>query len=150
VAATDITKGQVHYFIEGELIPAVVSSSSIPGVFSPTYFNGGTYVDGGLVDNLPVKPIKDKCDFVVGLHCNPISSGFDARNLKIVIERSMLLAINVNTQISRSMCDLFIEPPHLDKFSSFDIARAQEIFDAGYKFTKENFMPHNFQREKVA
>jgi NTE family protein len=151
IGATEICKGKLHHFSEGELIPAIVGSCSIPAIFNPVVFNGGTYVDGGLLDNLPVKPIKDKCDFIVGLHCNYISNNFTARNLKLVIERSLLMAVNANTQISRSMCDVFIEPPNMDKFSSFDIGRAQEIFDVGYKFTKENFMPHHFQSNiKVA
>lgn len=150
IAATEVQKGQTHYFTEGELIPAVICSSSIPAVFSPVTFNGGTYVDGGLLDNLPVKPIKDKCDFVVGLHCNNISDNFAVGNVKKMIERSLLLAINANTQISRSMCDVFIDPPNLDRFGVMDISRAQEIYDAGYTFTKANFMPHHFQRERKA
>lgn len=144
IAATDIRAGRIHYFTEGELIPAIVSSSSIPGVFKPVSFNGSTYVDGGLLDNLPVKPIKDKCDFIVGLHCNHFSTAFDAKSMKMIIERSLLLAINANTEISRSMCDVFIEPVHMDRFTSYAIGSAQEIFDAGYQFTKANFMPHHF------
>lgn len=148
VAATEITKGEIHYFTEGELIPTIISSSSIPAVFNPVKFNDHTYVDGGILDNLPVKPIIDKCDFIVGLHCNSISHDFDARNIKNVIERSLLMAINANTQLSRSMCNVFIEPPLLDKFTAFDIGRAQEIYDIGYKYTKANFKPEHFQKMK--
>ncbi len=150
IAATEVQKGQIHYFTEGELIPAVICSSSIPAVFSPVTFNGGVYIDGGLLDNLPVKPIKKQCDFIVGLHCNNISAHFAIGNVKKMIERSLLLAINANTQISRSMCDVFIDPPNLDRFGVMDIARAQEIYDAGYQFTKANFLPHHFQREYKA
>ena len=146
VAATEIRKGHIEYFSEGALIPAVVSSCSIPAVFNPNVFNGGLYVDGGLFDNLPVRPIRNKCDLIVGSHCNHINSDFDATNLKVVIERSLLMAINANTQSSRMLCDVFIEPPHMGRFGSFDISKAQEIFDTGYKFTKENFMPHQFQK----
>lgn len=150
VAATEIRKGHIHYFDEGELIPAIVSSCSIPAVFNPVSFNGGLYVDGGLLDNLPVLPIRDKCDFIVGSHCNHINSEFDAKSLKVVIERSLLMAVSANTQVSRQMCDVFIEPTHMDRFSSFDIGKAQEIFDFGYQFTKHNFLPHHFQKNTVA
>jgi NTE family protein len=148
VAATEIGKGEIHYFTEGELIPVVIASSSIPAVFNPVQFGEGTYVDGGILDNLPVKPIIDKCDFIVGLHCNSISENFNHLTIKSVIERSLLMAINANTQISRGMCNLFIEPPHLDRYTAFDIGRAQEIFDIGYKYTKENFTPLHFQKAK--
>ena len=146
VAATEIRKGQLHYFNEGELIPAIVCSCSIPAVFNPVTYNGGTYVDGGLFDNLPVRPIKDRCDLLIGSHCNHIGSEFDIKNLKTVIERSLLLAINANTQISRNLCDVVIEPPQMDRYSSFEIAKAQEIFEAGYHFTRKNFLPHHFQK----
>jgi len=150
IAATEIRKGEIHYFNEGDLIPAVIASSSIPAVFNPVLFNGGTYLDGGILDNLPVKPILDKCDFVVGLHCNSVSSDFNILNIKTVVERSLLMAINANTQNSRGMCNVFIEPPYMDRYTAFDIGKAQEIFDIGYKYTKENFTSQHFQRAKVA
>jgi NTE family protein len=149
VAATEIKKGRVEYFNSGELVPAILASCSIPAVFSPMNYNGGLYVDGGLFDNLPVKPIRDKCDKIVGLHCNHITNDFDPNSLRTVIERSLLMAINANTLLSKALCDVFIEPPHMSKFSSFDIGRAQEIFDAGYKFAKGNFMPHHFDFHTV-
>ena len=58
--------------------------------------------------------------------------------MKVVIERSLLMAIGANTQQSKELCDVVIEPHGLDKFSAFDIGKAKEIFDLGYKFTKEN------------
>ncbi|MFM7854457.1 MAG: patatin-like phospholipase family protein, partial [Flammeovirgaceae bacterium] len=145
VAATEIKKGRVEYFSSGELIPAVVCSCSIPAVFNPVSFNGGLYVDGGLFDNLPVRPLRDKCDKIVGLHCNHINPEFDPNSLRTVIERSLLMAINANTLISKGMCDVYIEPPNMSRYGSFDISKAQEIFDYGYKFAKENFMPQHFQ-----
>lgn len=146
VAATEIRKGKIHYFTEGELIPAVVSSCSIPAVFNPVSYEGNLYVDGGLLDNLPVTPIRDKCDFVIGSHCNHILNEYDEHSLKAVIERSLLLAIGANTQASRALCDVVIEPPGLGRFSSFEMGKAKEIFESGYKFTKENFHKKDFHK----
>ena len=150
VAATDIRKGQVHYFSEGELLPAVLASCSLPGIFNPINFNGNLYVDGGLIDNLPVKPIRNLCDLVIGLHCNHISSDVDVSNFKSVIERSLLIAIYSNTEISRGMCDVFIEPPRMDRFGSLDLSKAQEIYEYSYRFAIQNFLPHHFQKSSVA
>jgi NTE family protein len=150
VAATDIRRGQVHYFTEGELIPAILASCSIPAIFNPVSVNGNLYVDGGLVDNLPVKPIRKNCDFIIGSHCNHISPDVDVSNIKLVIERSLLVAIYSNTEISRGMCDVFIEPPRMDRFSSMDLSKVQEIFDFSYRFTIQNFLPHHFQRSTAA
>jgi NTE family protein len=145
VTATEIQKGETHYFTSGELIPAIVSSCSVPAVFNPLTYGGGTYVDGGLLDNLPSRCIRDECDFLIASSCNPISRNFDAKNLKAIIERSLLMAISANTMISKKLCDKIIEPQKLDQFSSFEIAKAQEIFDIGYQYVTEHYTIDDFQ-----
>jgi len=150
VAATDLKKGEVVYFSKGELIPCVLASSCVPAVFTPISYEGKLFVDGGVLDNLPVKPIREKCDLLIGSHCNPIGSDFDARNLRTIIERSLLMAINGNTQKSRELCDVFIEPPDLNKFTGFGINKAQEIFDVGYEFTRNNFKAEQFHKATAA
>lgn len=141
VCATDIKRGRVEYFSQGNLIPALLSSSCVPAVFNPYRFNGLLYVDGGILDNLPVKAISDKCDFIIGSHCNFITSEFDVKNIRSVVERSLLMAINGNTNFSKSLCDVLIEPPEVGRFSGFDLSKAKEIFQIGYEYTKETFKP---------
>ncbi|MEQ9591316.1 MAG: patatin-like phospholipase family protein [Cyclobacteriaceae bacterium] len=146
IAATEIKQGTTHYFTEGKLIPAIISSCSVPAVFNPSSYNGGMYVDGGLLDNLPSRVIRDECDVLIGSHCNPVGKNFDPTNVKLVIERSLLMAINVNTSISKRHCDVVIEPERLSQFSSFEIAKAKEMFDIGYQYTKENYSPKHFEK----
>ncbi len=144
IAATEIRLGETHYFTGGELVHAVMASCTVPGVFPPLGLRGGLYVDGGILDNLPARPLKPKCDFIIGSHCNHITTEFDPKSMKVVIERTLLMAINVNTQLSKSLCDVLIEPPGLGKYSGFEIAKAREIFDFAYTFTKENFTEKDF------
>lgn len=146
IAATEIRKGSAVYFTTGELAPAVMSSCCVPAVFNPIQFNGGTYVDGGLVDNLPAASIRSQCDLLIGSHCNYINGDFDVRNFRSVIERSLLIAINGNTTISKGLCDILIEPPDVGSYSGFNIAKAQELFESGYKFVKENFSKEDFEK----
>jgi NTE family protein len=145
IAATDIKKGRIEYFSTGELIPAILGSCCVPAVFNPVEMNGGLYVDGGVLDNLPVKGIRDKCDFIIGSHCNFIRSDVDLKNFRTVIERSLLMAINGSTTVSKTLCNILIEPPEVGKFSGFDLSKAKELFDVGYKYTKENFKPEQFK-----
>ena len=144
VAATEIRKGEIHYFNDGELIPALLASCSIPGVFYPVQLKDGLYVDGGVLDNLPTLPLSKTCDFVVGSHCNLVTPHFDAHSTRAVVERSLLMAIGANTWSSKQLCDIVIEPPGLDHFTVFDIGRSKEIFDLGYTWTKENFNDSHF------
>lgn len=144
VAATDLVNGTPAYFSSGELVRAVMASSCVPGVFSPVEFNGSYYVDGGLMDNFPIRALKSECDFVIGSHCNPIAGGFDKKNVRAIIERSLLLAINGNTTASKAQCDVFIEPPGMGGISGFEWARAKEMFTIGYDYTMENFTLRDF------
>jgi NTE family protein len=149
VAATEIRKGEAHYFSTGELTTAIIASCTIPVVFSPASANGSLYVDGGLLDNLPAQCIRKQCDLLIGSHCNEISREFDPKNIKNVIERSLLIAISGNTRHSKSLCDVSIAPPNMDRFTVFDISKAQEIYDTGYQFTKNNFTAEDFQKVMV-
>lgn len=145
IVATEIRKGKSDYFDKGELMPAILASCCIPAVFNPITFNGGVYVDGGVLDNLPARSIRNQCDLLIGSHCNPISSEFDAKNFRNVIERSVLLAVYGNTAVSKNLCDVFIEPQAISKISGFEIARAKDLFDMGYQYTMQNFTSDDFK-----
>jgi NTE family protein len=147
IAATEIKKGKSVYFTKGELIPAILASCCVPAVFNPIQFDGGLYVDGGILDNLPAQVIRDKCDVLIASHCNHISEDFDAKSFRNVIERSLLMAINRNTVQSKGICDVFIEPPAVGKYSGFEVAKAKELFQLGYDFTKKNFDPNDFDKK---
>lgn len=146
VTAVELKLGQATYFDSGELIPAILASCSIPGVFSPMIHRGAPYVDGGILDNLPAAPLRKECDVLIASHCNRVTPWFDVTNMKVVIERSLLMAVGANTLHSKAMCDVVIEPHGLDKYSAFDIGKAKEIFDLGYKFTRENLKPAQLRK----
>ena len=56
---TDLLTGEAVTLNSGYLPLAVRSSMSIPGYFSPCYFQGKYLVDGGVVDNYPAKQVQD-------------------------------------------------------------------------------------------
>lgn len=146
LALTEIIKGRIEYVSQGELMTPLQASCSVPAVFKPVHYQGGIYVDGGLLDNLPAKAIHDKCDFMVGSHCNFITSEFDIKNFRNIIERSLLMAIGGNTMISKTLCDVLIEPPDVGIYSGFDLGKAAEMFEIGYAYTKRNFTPDQFPK----
>ena len=144
VAATEIRMGKSAYFSSGELIPALQASCCVPAVFSPVTVNGGIYVDGGIMDNLPAAAIRNQCDFLIGSHCNFISAEFDPTNFRTVIERSLLMAINGNTTVSKSLLDVLIEPPETGVMSTFELNKARHLFSIGYEYTRQNFSKIDF------
>ena len=134
IATTDLARGTTVYFSKGPLIRPLMASTCIPVVFDPVRVNGRLYVDGGLLDNFPAEVLVGKCDKIIGVHCNPVNDEFKSQNIKSMLERTFLLAINANAYGRQPHCDLFIEPPLLKKFGLFDLNRAEEIFQIGYEY----------------
>lgn len=137
VAATNVRTGKSRFFSSGELIRPVVASCCIPVVFEPMKIGGELYMDGGIVNNLPVEPLLGKVDRIIGVHSNPISDAYSGTNMKRLMERSLLLAINENVASRKHRCDLFIEPTGLKDYHVFDFRKAHQIFEVGYTFAAE-------------
>ncbi|HHF51705.1 MAG TPA: hypothetical protein ENL46_03350 [Candidatus Aminicenantes bacterium] len=59
VCATDPIKRKSVYLDGGKIIDAVMASISIPGIFPPYKINNRLLNDGGILDPVPVKPLRD-------------------------------------------------------------------------------------------
>lgn len=139
INATLIKTAQPQFFSTGPLIPPILASSAIPVLFKPVKLDQNLYVDGGIVNNLPVEPLIEHCDRIIGVLCNPIDDNFNQSNFKSLTERVLLIAINTNTYTRREQCHLVLEPPALKKISVFNFSRAREIFEIGYQHTMDLF-----------
>jgi NTE family protein len=69
--ATDIVTGKEKIFTSGKLYDAIRASISIPTVFTPHTIDGHHYVDGGVVNPIPVNRIeRKKRDIVIAVNVN--------------------------------------------------------------------------------
>ena len=137
VCATNLQNGKSAFFSTGELIRPIIASSAIPVLFSPVRIEDKYYIDGGVVNNLPVEPLIGHCDKIIGLHCNPVDENFAAENMKNLLERTFILTISMNVAERKRNCDVFLEPYELRKFGALEFSRIREIFDIGYEYTKQ-------------
>jgi len=138
VAVTNLYSGSVEYLDKGLLIPAIQASCSIPVLFAPVEINRQLYVDGGLVDNLPYKPLVDKCDKIIAVNIFTHKKTDRIRNLIEVAVRTFELSIGIDTGILQNKCDLLIEPTGLENFNILDSSRAEELYRIGYEYCKNN------------
>src|SRR5437588_10258451 len=60
VTAVRLSDGQKVVFDSGPVVPALMASTAIPGVFPPYKIDGELYVDGGVLDYLPVGAVVDR------------------------------------------------------------------------------------------
>jgi NTE family protein len=136
VSATDLNNGKAVYFSEGDLILPVMASASIPVLFKPVIINGIQYVDGGVLDNLPLKPIEDQCRFLIGSFVNPTGLEENITSLIQIAMRTFLLSVSKELTEKSKRLDLLIAPPELKNYSILDPEKAQEVFMVGYNATK--------------
>lgn len=128
VGTTNVRTGEAEFFSKGPLIPALLASCSLPVIFKPVMIGGEYYVDGGLVNNLPVEPLQKGCDRIIGIHTNPVDRNFQLINMKSLLERTFLLTINSNVEQRKALCDVYLEPPCLSAFKVFDFRKVPAIF----------------------
>jgi NTE family protein len=137
IAASNLVTGKIKYFAEGDLCQIVQASSSIPILFSPVEIDGDLYVDGGLLDNLPVEPLKNKCDIIIAVNIMPIEETRDLNNLIEIAVRTFQLSVNRNQEETKKTVDFFIQPEGLEKYNILDTKHADTLFELGYKHTKK-------------
>ncbi|XOV94923.1 MAG: patatin-like phospholipase family protein [Bacteroidota bacterium] len=132
-----LKEGKVVYQNKGKLIPFVKASASIPILFSPVKIEDECYVDGGLLDNLPIQPLMNCCKKIIAVSISPIQEVEEIDNLVGVAARTFQLSVNSQLHKIEENADLFIEPEGLEKYDILNTRHADELFEIGYKHTKE-------------
>lgn len=139
VACTDFLKAKTTYFDKGDIIKPISASAAIPIVFSPVKIGNSVYFDGGIMDNLPVKPLAGKYDKIIGVHCNPLNERMqNVGSMRKMFERTMLMAISCNAYRSKEFCDIFLEPEDLKYYRILEYKKISEIYEIGYKYAQRN------------
>ncbi|GLH73353.1 hypothetical protein GETHLI_18550 [Geothrix limicola] len=112
VLATNLETGQGRVFGSGDLVEAVRASMSIPGGFRPVVIEGQQYVDGALVENLPVQTAKEAFhpDLVIAVDISAPLENRPATSILSVAARSLDLVVERRQWESRAAADFLIRP----------------------------------------
>ena len=131
--ATDIKTGEEIVFGSGNAGMAIQASCSVPGVFQPARFSGRTYVDGGVVNPLPVDVARRYgADVVIAVD---ISSSMDS-NIPASTMETILKSIDIMygkislAQIAKA--DIVITP-NVGFVGSSDFTKRHEAILEGEK-----------------
>jgi NTE family protein len=138
VFSTDLQTGESICHKSGNLIEAVVQSSSIPGFVQPTKKNGQLFVDGTVTVPIPVIEMKKETDFVIAVN---ISRGkpepLQKINIVEIISRTGRVASLRLTDMMVEKADFVFQPDvlglHWSQFDKFD-----ELLENGLLEGKQN------------
>jgi len=133
--ATNIEDGSRKEFTHGDLVKAMRASMSVPGIIAPVEIDGTLYVDGGLVENVPVSAAREACaDVVVVVNVGSPLLSRDALGSALGVTLQMvnvLIEQNVRTSLaSLEPGDVLIEPA-LGNFSSADFEDSLSLIPVG-------------------
>ena len=137
VVVTNMNVGAAEVMETGPWLDPVAASCSIPFAFKPVIINNQTYVDGGVMMNLPTQPLREVCNTVIGINVLP-NSNFTQERLKgwkNVGMRFGALVVLTNTFESIKQCDVFIEPQRLAHYPLFSVKKADDMYKLGYEET---------------
>jgi len=116
IIATDIGTGERVVFRSGELAAAMRASMSVPAVLAPVSYKGRYLVDGGLVDNLPVREARERCqaDVIIAVDVgSPLLQPQQVESLASVSLQMINILTEQNAQASRAQLgpgDIYIQP----------------------------------------
>ena len=126
-----------NYITEIEVGKAVRASSSFPAFFCPCEFKNHIFMDGGVLDNTPVLPLKQICDKkIIAVNFESDSVGEDC-DVMDVIMKSLDIMENKISEKSFEQSDLILTIP-TDGAGLFDIDKLDKCYQFGYNTVMRN------------
>jgi len=137
VVATNLEVGKSVVFDQGPLVDALVATCSVPILFSPYNIDGVSYVDGGVLQNLPASVIRPECKYLIGISLGPLKTEPYEKSIANIALRSYKFIFRSNANYDKGLCDMVIEPSAISEYNGGDVNRAHEIFIIGYNEAKK-------------
>ncbi|ARI77589.1 patatin-like phospholipase family protein [Halobacillus mangrovi] len=135
IIATDLYAGEKKIFRTGPASEAVRASIAIPGIFVPEKIDDRLYIDGGVMDRVPVSVVKEMgADVVIAVDCAHFDADPNINSIYDVIIQSIdIMQDELVTAMGVSAdADVMIRPD-VSKYSSRAFTNIKEIVEAGEK-----------------
>lgn len=110
--ATDVEHARQYELTRGNLARSVRASMSIPFLFKPVMIDDKVFVDGGMVNNFPVRNMQERgVDIIIGIDLeDDVIPASQIDNSLGLLEGMMQLASLDESNYARTHCDIYIKP----------------------------------------
>jgi len=135
--AVDLATGKPVLFREGSVARAVRASASIPGVFVPMVIDGRTYVDGAVVDPVPVQEARELgAEVVIAVAIPPELRPVSPTSIIEILNRSIGIMANEIAMARAREADVVIRPAVGD-VAFDDFTQKKRLIEAGELAARE-------------
>jgi len=138
--STDIATARPHVMRAGLLLPALLASSAIPGIYPPVELASMRLYDGGLVANVPMRQaVAMGARSLVVLDCNfpgsvPEISGSIAEVLFFTVMVTMRSqAVLEAPLVARDVPVVYLHGPEPQRLSPLDFRRTGTLIESAYE-----------------
>ena len=126
-----------EYITEISIGKAIRASSSFPAYFCPCEYKKHIFMDGGVLDNTPILPLKRICKhkvMAVNFEADPVEENCDVMD---IIMKTLDIMGNKIVEESFKQSDLVLTVP-TDRAGLFDIEKMDKCYKFGYDTTMKN------------
>jgi NTE family protein len=140
IATTDLETGEAVYLTRGALIPALLASCALPGVFPPVTVGGRLLVDGGVAADPIGEAVSQGADRIYVLPTLGQSSRTRPKGAFDLLQRAvgLMLGASRNGEIASwaDRCQIYLVPcPVLSGASPFSFRRGAELIETARELT---------------
>lgn len=138
--AVDAAMGEAVVLHSGPVSRAVRASMSIPGIFMPVEINGRMYVDGGVIERIPCRALREAgADVVIGVDVGYTGGYYDVSGMNAYeyINRSIDIMQWEMAKLRREDADVMLVPQVLFVRGHFDTKTAREVIEEGRRVARE-------------
>lgn len=137
MVATDIQSGEKVIISKGDVEIAVMASTCIPGIFIPVEIENRLLVDGGIVENVPVTPLKNMgAKFIISVDLRAGHLDKKPKNIVEVLLRTYDFTLKAAAELQTEEADIQIKLD-LSRFNMVDFDQADELIHIGYVEAKK-------------
>lgn len=132
IVTADIHTGETVVLRQGPLAQAVRASAAIPGIYAPVTIDDRVLVDGGIVANVPVRPLRDMdADVIIAATLGEALAFQPVRTLVSVLTNAFLIAVYTATRLDLLEGVDVVIAPDLKVYNHWDVRQRDDLIAKG-------------------
>ena len=143
IVAANLRTGAEYVFESGPIAPPLIATTALPGIFPPVLIDGELYVDGGIVNNVPISvAVELGARRVYVLTCGaPKPTTLEIRRpLDVLLQafaHSRAARVDVDLRRFAEVTDLrFVPPPAARAIRFNDTSHTHALMSEAYELTR--------------